>query len=90
MKLLQLSTDADCLRERDIPELKGRQKYYGTVTGEGKRELSLTGIKGSDGTYWADRVTGQLYSKDDGHCLSSPNLWLEIWTVKASRAREAE
>jgi hypothetical protein len=59
------------------------------LSGIGKREFSLTGIKGQEGEFWADRVTGQLYSPKDGHCLSSPNLRLELGTLKASRVREA-
>jgi hypothetical protein len=68
-------------------ELKA--SYYAQASGIGKREFSLTGIKGQEGEFWADRVTGQLYSPKDGHCLSSPNLRLELGTLKASRVREA-
>ncbi len=86
---LPLSIESACLANNAMGALIRRPKFYGNVSGIGKREFSLTGIKGQEGEYWADRVTLQLYSTKDGHCLSSPNLWLELGTLKASRVREA-
>jgi len=86
---LSLSQESACLDEKHAFLLKSAPKFYGNVSGIGKREFSLTGIKGKEGEFWADRTTLQLYSTKDGHCLSSPNLWLELGTLKASRVRVA-
>lgn len=86
---LPLSIESACLANNAMGALVRMQKFYGQVSGEGKREFSLIELKGQDGEFWADRVTGQLYSTKDGHCLSSPNLWLELGTLKASRVRVA-
>ena len=85
---LPLSTESACLASNAMGALVRMPKFYGHVPGIGKREFSLTGIKGQEGEFWADRTTLQLYSTKDGHCLSSPNLWLEL-PLKASRVREA-
>ena len=85
----KLSIESACLANNAMGALIRMPKFYGTVTGEGKREFSLIELKGQDGEFWADRVTGQLYSPKDGHCLSSPNLRLELGTLKASRVRVA-
>ena len=86
---LPLSQESPCLASNAMGALVRMPKFYGQVSGEGKREFSLIELKGQDGEFWADRVTGQLYSPKDGHCLSSPNLWLELGTLKASRVRVA-
>lgn len=86
---LSLSTESACLADRSMNALKSLQKFYGNVSGEGKREFSLIELNGQDGEFWADRTTGQLYSPKDGHCLSSPNLWLDLGTLKSSRVRVA-
>ncbi len=87
---LSISQESACLATNNAAALSSRPKFYGNVSGIGKREFSLTGIKGQEGEYWADRVTLQLYSTKDGHCLSSPNLWLELGTLKASLVRAGE
>lgn len=87
--ILSLSQESACLHEKHAFLLKSAPKFYGNVSGHGKREFSLVGVQGKEGEFWADRVTLQLYSTKDGHCLSSPNLWLELGTLKASRVRVA-
>lgn len=86
---LPLSQESACLDQKGMGALVRMQKHYGTVTNEGKREFSLVGIKGQDGEFWADRVTGQLYSPEDGHCLSNRTMWLELGSLKESRMKVA-
>jgi hypothetical protein len=86
---LPLSQESACIDQKGMAALVRLPKFYGHVIGHGLREFSLAGLKGQDGEFWADRVTGQLYSPEDGHCLSNRTMWLELGSLKESRLKVA-
>lgn len=81
---LPLSLDGTCIAERAIPQISRLPKKRVAVlvvnAKSSMRYLSTVQAVGRE--YLADRATGTLYRPDDGSCLSSNRIRLDLSTLE--------
>lgn len=81
---LPMSMEGTCIAERSIPKLMHLPKKRVTVlvvnAAPTMRYVSTAHVGGRE--YLVDRATGTLYRPDDGICLSSNRMRLDLSTLE--------
>ena len=79
-----MSTESACLPEqqlREVSQLPKKRVRLLVVNAEPSlRYVSAVEIDGRE--FWADRATGTLYRQDNGRCMGSSMLQLDLSSLK--------
>lgn len=68
----------ECSRLRDLARHRRIDLYEAHIVGLGERVVARVRHSRTQRVYWADVRTGTLYRPDDGTCLSSTFLRMEV------------
>lgn len=81
---LTMSIEGECLPERQLQKLGRLPKKLGRVLVDVSRPSLryFSSVEVGRNRYWVDRVTGTLYRPDDGRCLSSNRMRLDLSTLE--------
>ena len=76
------SPEGAFLAERQLNRLKDlpKKKVRVLVTGHEQKIRQMSMVTVGEQRYYADRVTGSLYRKDTGCCLTSINMRIDLAT----------
>ncbi|MXR37994.1 hypothetical protein [Craterilacuibacter sinensis] len=84
MSNLPMSLDGTCIAERAIQQIRRLpKKRVAVLVVNAKPSMRyVSTVQAGGREYLADRTTGTLYRTDDGRCLSSNRLRLDLSTLE--------